>query len=225
VAHKDIEEKVVEASAVAGEEDQPPYVGWRGGWHTILSFHRQGKSKLASTILLILVTGLVVAISVSIFLFRNEIAGLSNYGYLGAFLANLVSNATIILPVPGGLIIVALGAVLPPVLVGLAGGTGAAIGEMVGYVLGLSGSNLMKNHRAYDRAVRWLHKWGSLTVFLFTITPLPFDLISIAAGTLRFPVWKFFLSCWCGKVLITILMAFAGSLGWRILEFLSVPGP
>jgi uncharacterized membrane protein YdjX (TVP38/TMEM64 family) len=225
LTYEDNEEQIVEASSVAAEQDRPFYGSRLSKWYATMNFLQPGKSKVTSKILLILVCGLVVAISVSIFLFRDEIAGLSNYGYLGAFLANLFSNATIVLPVPGGLIIVALGAVFPPVLVGLAGGTGAALGEMVGYVLGLSGSNLAKDYRAYNRAVRWLNKWGSVTVFVFAITPLPFDLISIVAGTLRFPVWKFFLSCWCGKVIITILMAYAGSLGWRILEFLSTPGP
>jgi uncharacterized membrane protein YdjX (TVP38/TMEM64 family) len=225
LSHEENEPRVEEAPVVAGEQAHVLYGSRVARWYATISFLQPGKSKVTSTILLILVCGLVIAISVGIFIFRDEIAGLSNYGYLGAFLANLFSNATIILPVPGGLIIVALGAVLPPVLVGIAGGTGAALGEMVGYVLGLSGSNLVKDYSAYERAVRWLNKWGSITVFVFTVTPLPFDLISIAAGTLRFPFWKFFLSCWCGKVLITILMAFAGSLGWRILEFLSVPGP
>lgn len=65
---------------------------------------------------------LVIAITIGIFSYRDKIVEFRDYGYLGAFLANLASNATIFLPVPGGLIVVALGSFLSPFLVGLAAG-------------------------------------------------------------------------------------------------------
>ena len=165
-----------------------------------------------------LLTGLlVIAITVGIFLYRDSVAKLGDYGYLGAFLANLVSNATVFFPVPGGLIIFALGAVLSPLLVGLAGGTGAAIGELTGYILGCSGRAIVKNSKAYDKTVEWLKKWGIIAILVFTVTPLPLDLMGIASGVLRFPVWKFFLACWFGKSLLSVAMAQAGAWGWKII--------
>ena len=160
---------------------------------------------------------LVVAITVTIFLCRERITELGNYGYLGAFLVSLVSNATIVLPVPGIIIIMALGATLPPVFVGLAAGIGSAIGEMTAYVVGVGGRGLVENRRLYDRLVEWLRKWGVMIIFLFALTPLPFDLLGIVAGVLRFPLWKFFLACWLGKTLLNIIIAYAGFYGWEFV--------
>jgi len=160
---------------------------------------------------------LVIAITVGIFLYREKVAELQGYGYLGAFLASVVSNATIILPVPGIIIILALGAALPPVLVGLAAGIGAGMGEMTAYMAGISGRGLVENWKLYDRLVGWLNKWGILAVFVFALTPLPFDPLGIVAGILRFPFWKFFIACWLGKTVQNIIVAYAGLYGWKLL--------
>jgi len=165
----------------------------------------------------LLIILLVIAITVGIFLYRAKVAELEGYGYLGAFLVSVVSNATIVLPVPGIIIILALGAALPPVLVGLAAGIGAGIGEMTAYMLGISGRGLVENRRLYDRLVGWLNKWGVLTVFIFALTPLPFDPLGIVAGILRFPLWKFFIACWLGKTIQNIIIAYAGLYGWELV--------
>jgi len=176
---------------------------------------REWLKKNAITILTIL---LVIGISVGIFFFRDNIADLKGYGYLGAFLVSLVSNATIILPVPGIIVIFAMGAALPPVLVGLVAGAGSAIGELVGYLLGSSGRRLVENRQTYHRLASWLNRWGSVTVFVFALTPLPFDLLGIVAGILRFPLWKFLLACFAGKALLNIFVAYAGYYGWELVQ-------
>lgn len=189
----------------------------RAAERILLALRQQRRGWLTERLFPSLIVLLVVAITVGIFLYSDRIAEFSSYGYLGAFLANLVSNATVFLPIPGGLIILALGALLPPVLVGLAAGTGAAIGELVSYTLGYSGRGIIGSGKAYARSVEWLKKWGIMTIFVFTVTPLPLDLAGIAAGVLRFPVWKFFLACWFGKSLLSIATAMAGAWGWKLL--------
>jgi len=179
----------------------------------------QKRNWLRKNYLSLLILFLVIAIVVGLLLFSHrypeKIEEFENYGYLGAFLVSLVTNATVILPMPGFLLFFALGATFNPVLVGLAGGIGAAIGEMTCYLLGYSGRGVVENRRFYDQSAQWLKKWGSLTVFVFALTPLPFDVLGIAAGLLRFPFWKFFLACWLGKTLLLIGMAFAGAWGWE----------
>ncbi len=176
----------------------------------------QGLKKRAVPILTLL---LVIAIMVALILFfqrdPEKIKEFENYGYLGAFLICLVCNATIILPVPGFLLLFPLGATFNPVLVGLAGGAGGTIGEMTCYLLGYSGRRVMENRRLYDKAVQWLKKWGVLTVFVFAAAPLPFDVTGMVAGLLRYPFWKFSLACWFGKALKYIAMALAGAWGWE----------
>jgi len=174
---------------------------------------REGLRKKVIPILTVL---LVVAITAALFLYRDRVAELGNYGYLSAFLVSLVSNATIILPVPGFLLLFALGAAFNPVLVGLAGAIGGTIGEMTCYLLGYSGRGVVQNRRLYDKSAQWLKKWGVLTIFVFAVTPSPFDVMGMVAGLLRFPFWKFFLACLCGKILKYIGIALAGAFGWEI---------
>jgi len=164
----------------------------------------------------------VVAIMLAIFLYRDRVAELGNYGYLGAFLICLLCNASIILPVPGLLLIFALGAAFNPFLVGLASSAGGTIGELTGYMLGYGGRRIVENRGLYTKAVQWLKKWGALTIFVFAVTPLPDDIAGITAGALRFPVWKFLLVCFLGKALLSMGIAWAGAWGWEtILRFLS----
>ena len=179
---------------------------------------RVGKREWAKKIIVPLLILLVVtAITIGIFIYREKVVELKGYGYAGAFLVSLVSSATIILPAPGILIIMALGATLSPVLVGLVAGVGAAIGEMSCYLAGVSGRGLIENRRLYDRLEGWLNKWGFPAVFVFAATPLPFDLLGIVAGIFRFPLRKFFLACCLGKIVINILVAYAGFYGWKFV--------
>ena len=160
---------------------------------------------------------LVIAITVGLFLYRDRVADLGNYGYLGAFLISLISSATIVLPVPGMLLIFALGAVFNPVLVGLIAAFGGTLGEITGFILGYSGRRILTSEKIYNKAEKWLKKWGTMTIFIFSLVPpLPIDIIGIVAGTLRFPLWKFLLACFLGKALLYTGMAFAGAWGWDI---------
>jgi membrane protein DedA with SNARE-associated domain len=53
------------------------------------------------------------------------------------------------------------------------------------------------------------------------MVPNPFfDLAGIAAGSLRYPVWRFLLFCWLGKTIKTTLVAFAGSQSIELVEHL-----
>ncbi len=40
----------------------------------------------------------------------------------------------------------------------------------------------------------------------------------IAAGTLRYPVWRFLLFCWLGKTIKTTVVAWAGSQSITLIE-------
>ncbi|MFC2019850.1 YqaA family protein [Chloroflexota bacterium] len=165
---------------------------------------------------------LVVAITVGIFCFYRQypdrIEEIKAYGYLGAFLISLTFNATVILPAGNILILVALGAALPsPVLVGLVGGAGAAIGEITGYVAGYSGRGLAGRSRMYDRVEGWVKKWGAFTIFGLAVFPFVFDLAGIAAGAMRYPFWKFFLLCWLGRTILYVVVVVVGAWGCQAL--------
>ncbi|MFC1950042.1 YqaA family protein [Chloroflexota bacterium] len=163
---------------------------------------------------------LVIAITVGIFYFYrhypNMVEELKDYGYLGAFLVSLTFNATVILPAGNILMISVFGATLPSaVVVGLAGGAGAAIGEISGYMIGYSGRGIAQRGKTYNRVEGWVKRWGSMTIFIMALLPFIFDLAGIAAGVLRFPFWKFLFLCWLGRTLLYVGVALAGSWGWE----------
>lgn len=156
----------------------------------------------------------VIAITATVFVFRDQVADLETYGYLGAFLIALVTSATIILPVPGIVLIGALGAAYDPVLIGLAAGAGSALGEITGYMAGFSGQVVFENSRFYPRLERWMTRRGFIAITVLSFVPNPFfDVAGATAGALRFPLWKFLLACFVGKGLRYILVAW---LGWFV---------
>ena len=179
-----------------------------------------GRSWLRKRLIPILTILLMVGITIGIFFNREKIAEFGNYGYLGAFLISLISNATIVLPIPGILVLFGLGSVpaLHPVLVALAGASGGAIGELTGYMLGHSGRGFVEDSATYIKAVSWLRRWGSLAIFVFAVNPfLPLDIAGIAAGSLRFPLWRFIALCWCGKAILYTIATYAGAWGWEFM--------
>ncbi len=157
----------------------------------------------------------VIAITVGLFVYRDSVTRVQGLGYLGAFVISFAGNATVILPMPGLVLIFALGASLNPVLVGLVAGVGGSVGEITGYTAGYSGRAIVSGHRTYEDAAGWLRRWGFWVVLLFTVTPLPVDVIGVAAGALRYPLWKFLAACLLGKSVLYTGMAVLGALGWE----------
>jgi len=160
---------------------------------------------------------LAIGLSLLIYLYHDEIGDLRHYAYGGAFLAMLIGNATLILPVPGLIIVYLLGSTLNPLLLGLVAGPGAALGEMTGYFAGYGGSALIDNTKAYDTVRRWMKKYGLAVITIMAAIPNPFfDIAGIVAGSLRLKWWRFFLAALIGKTLQAIFIAYAGalSIGW-----------
>ena len=172
------------------------------------------RDKLKTRVLPILGLCFVVVISVGIFLYHDRIAELGYYGYPSIFLISMIWNSTVLVPIPSFWIYYPLGTVFFPPLLGLVGGAGAAVGELTGYMAGYSGRGILQRRRAYARAERWVKRWGAPIIFGFNIAPFfPYDLIGIAAGALRYPLWKFFLLCLAGRSTAYIIVASVGA-GW-----------
>ena len=168
----------------------------------------------------IVVLLLVLALSAFIILNREKVAALEVYGYLGIFLISIITCSSIIVPVPGWILVATLGAVLNPILVGVVSGIGGTIGEMTGYLLGYGGRLAVDNVGIYARMVRWMKRWGSATIFVLALIPNPFfDLAGAAAGLLRFPIWKFLLFGAAGRIPKHIFFAYTGVWG---LQFLTI---
>ncbi len=172
------------------------------------------KPRLRDKVIPVLTISLVLVLTGLLFIFRNALEMLGEVGYLGTFLVSLAFNASILLPMPIFPVLFVLGAVFNPVLLAIAAAAGGALGEMSGYIAGYSGRGIVRRNRMHLRAEGWMRRWGMLTIFVFTVVPFtPFDLAGLAAGALRFPVWKFLLVCFIGKILLYSAVAFAGAWG------------
>jgi len=185
------------------------------GWTKRVELLRE---KVIPSLLLLL----IIAITIVIFLYRDKVAELANYGYLGTFLISVTFNAAIILAAPVLPILCAMGIVLypitgpvGPIIVGLVGGAGAGIGETTGYMAGYSGRGVVERSKLYNRMAGWVRRWGVLAIFMLSLVPIFFDLVGIAAGVLRFPIWKFWLACWLGRTLNYVSFVLASALGWE----------
>lgn len=161
----------------------------------------------------------VISLTITLVIFRDKVQDLEGYGYPGIFLVSMLTNATLILPLPGVIITSAMGAVFNPFWVALAAGSGAAVGELSGYLAGFSGQAVIEHAAVYEKLEGWIKKYGDPVIFVLALIPNPvFDMGGIVAGGLRMPLWRFLLWCWLGKVLKMLAFAYAGALG---IDFLS----
>ena len=161
----------------------------------------------------ILLLLLLIALSVILVIKRDEIQQFAQFGYAGIFLVSVLSNATIIFPVPGVVFTSAMGAVFAPFWVAVASGMGATIGEMTGYMAGYSGQLALERRDWYDKITVWMEKYGRITVLVMAFIPNPFfDLTGMAAGALKMPVGRFFIWCLAGKILKMLVFSYSGEL-------------
>lgn len=172
---------------------------------------------------LVVVVAIVGSLAYLYFKYPGVLDRLKGYGYLGAFIISVILNASVILPISNMAVIISLGATLPsPVLVGLAGGLGAGIGELTGYLAGRSGRSLLTKSELYNRVERWVKKWGWIAVFILSVFPFAFDVVGIIAGALRMPLWRFFLACWLGRTISYVVVAKVASISWPVVVALVV---
>ena len=185
--------------------------------------------------------GLLVAVAVvvSVFCFWEQIRALEHYGYLGAFVISVFGGATIIAPIPMTPVVFALGTVMKPdfapymgpIFVGIAAGLGETVGGISIYMTGYGGGTALQSLKegkiksAYERMTRWVERRGSLTLFVLSAVVNPFFYpAALAAGALRFGIWRFIFISLIGKTIKGITVAALGYWGLgSILRALGVP--
>lgn len=177
-------------------------------------------ARIAALIFVIAITAYILTLP------DEEAQKLESYGYIGIFLISILANATVIIPAPGLVFVFGMGAKFSPLLVGLAAGAGAALGELSGYLAGFSSQAILEDRQRYGQLVDWMNKNGPLTIMVLAFIPNPlFDLAGMVAGALKMPLFKFLLFVSIGKILKMLVFAYAGagilSLPW--LDIFSTP--
>jgi uncharacterized membrane protein YdjX (TVP38/TMEM64 family) len=164
---------------------------------------------------------LIIGFTALLFSYRKELAALGNFGYAGVFIISLVSAATIFVPAPGLALSASTALVLNPLLIGIVGGFGAAIGELTGYLVGkgavdIKHKDLLASYKGY------IEKYGLYAIIVFAAIPNPlFDIVGIAAGALRIPPGRFFLAALLGNVIkYAVVSLLFAQFGASVLSYL-----
>ncbi len=142
-------------------------------------------------------------------------------GYLALFMSVFICTATVFFVMPDTVIIFTAGHVGDPLLVGLVAGIASTIGELTTYFIGKGGEYVMKKHskegERYDHAQKLLLKHGFWAIPIFSLTPLPMDVIGLAAGVVRYDLKKFLLGVLIGKVPRCLILSYSGYLGLQVV--------
>jgi membrane protein DedA with SNARE-associated domain len=164
--------------------------------------------------LALLMAGVLIMVLVGILIQKpsNPTEYIRTSGYAGVFLMAVIGSASPFWPLPGSWAApLAAGLGLNPLLVGLAAGLGEPIGELSGYTAGYGGQVAIQKWKRYAQLESWMKRRGGLTIFLVSAIPNFFiKLVTIAAGALRYPTWKFFIFCWAGKTIKSVVAAYIG---------------
>jgi len=146
-------------------------------------------------------------------LFREKLGEFRSLGIFGIFLANLIASATFFVPAPGIATVVAGGAVYPPILVGIFASLGAALGDSIGYLVGVSGKRLLyaKQGKRYAQVTTLFKRFGGVLIFVLALVPNPvFDGVGFVAGALSYPLPRFFLWLFLGRLTRNLFLAYVG---------------
>ena len=137
---------------------------------------------------------------------------LDQVGYGGVALSALVASGGIIIPVPALASVCTASTFLNPLFIGLIAGFAETLGETTGYFLGYSGRAVITKTRIYQRLEGWMRRRGWMLLFLISVIPNPiFDIIGVAAGALRYPLWRFLAVVLVGKLIKFVTFAYACS--------------
>lgn len=158
----------------------------------------------------------------------------STHPYLLSFVLGLLGSVGVIVSFTPSLFLFAalVSSGANPVLASILAGLGAAIGEFSAYLLGylgkividLSGKtvSMPENLRNF---LSWLDnvldEYADVTVFVFTLTPLPDDILFAYLGTKRYPVTKIILPAFLGKTSLHLFVAY--STGILIFQIILAP--
>ncbi|MFN3975134.1 MAG: VTT domain-containing protein [Dehalococcoidia bacterium] len=166
----------------------------------------------------------VVVVIAAAIVFRNFLWAFRAATYPGIFLLSFAGSASIFVPIPGLASVCAGAGVLElnPWAVAALAAAGEALGETTGYLAGVGGRFLVEKHPYYLRFYAWMRYRGGLVLFIASVIPNPlFDLIGIAAGSLRYPLHLFYPIVFLGKLLKDLGIASLCNLGlMHILRWL-----
>jgi len=130
-----------------------------------------------------------------------------DFGYLGILIVSFIGSILVFIPVPyfPVLITAAFNKQLDPHLISLSTAAGAVIAKLIIFYASYYGRNILstKTKKRILPLQRVLSKYGGLGAFLAALTPIPDDVVYIPLGLAKYSPWKFALSTFLGKFLLS----------------------
>jgi len=144
----------------------------------------------------------VAFIATGLVLWTTGTFNIETAGYASIWFIAFIGAALIFLPVSAlATVCVAVALDLNPFATALVAASAEAIGELTGYLAGMGGKSFFEHKRFYLRFKNLFEKYSFLCLLIGSAIPNPlFDVLGIAAGSILYPVRKFLLLVFIGKV-------------------------
>ncbi|BCX47239.1 hypothetical protein HAHE_11470 [Haloferula helveola] len=151
------------------------------------------------------------------FTLRGSVEYLETAGSFAWLLGWGLLVADILLPIPGTVVMSALGWVYGPVLGGLLAGTGSMLSGLAAYglcrLLGQRTARFLLGDRDYVRGHDLFEKGGGWVVCLSRALPILPEAVACTAGLVRMPFGRFFLALACGSLPMGFVFGWVGAAG------------
>ncbi|MHA1231635.1 MAG: VTT domain-containing protein [Candidatus Helarchaeota archaeon] len=144
--------------------------------------------------------------------------------YVALFIISIFANMTVIFPVP---YTIALAVIIflqdvNVFLLGIAAGSGAAIGEITAYYLGKGSAALTDTSKSkqIEKMKRRIRKGYAVPLmFICAATPIPDDQLLLLLGYAGYSIWKMLITYFIGKIVLCLWTAFLIKFAWNIPSF------
>lgn len=181
--------------------------------HFLFEFHL---TRLQQIALFVVLMGPLTVLTIRVL---PLLVNLGPWGYLAGFAINFLSNATVMVPLPGNTVLILMVKELDPLYLGIVAGIGGTLGQLTGYWLGAQGRESLKGTRMYAFALRGMERYGGLILVLFGLMPIPpDDVVAIIGGATRYPIPKFLLYLGIGKTAMTVGLLYLASEAFQWAE-------
>ncbi len=167
------------------------------------------------------------------FTFDGSVKWLESVGPWAWLAGLLLLIGDLVLPVPGTIVIAALGYIYGVFVGGLISALGLSLAGLLGYGIGrLCGERFARRWLGdgdFERGRRLFAGGGGWVVAMSRALPILPEVISCTAGLVRMPFRRFVLALICGSVPMGFLFAAIGGVGreapgWTIALSLVIPG-
>jgi len=171
---------------------------------------------------------LTVLMFVAIIYFDEQIDEMKEWGYIGAFIISILGGSTIIIPVPGLAVMVALASAMKDpwhvALLGFAGVAGEMIGAVLIYMTGHGAGKAISNNkrgavqRTYDKMLDIIRRRGGWALFAVAAIINPFYYpAAFACGALRMEIKKYLIISLLGKIIKVMSVVYIGYFGLKVI--------